>query len=1044
MKLRNKKIISFSLSFFMIFSMLSFVKPIFVKASNDSIKVKIRIEANDHTIIPQKEIEISNFNLSDYDDTIKDTQDIKALHALIKALESENIDCKDKSKFNCSGGYINNIAGIKERCISSKDGWMYYINNKYVDKYVSEKDINEGDSIVFFFVEDYEKNTYSYFNKTYLEAKIGENVNLKLIGYSKDFETNKEEEKGISNAKIIVDNKECIYNGKYVTTDLNGNLNIKFDKEGTYDISAIKFDETGKTRIISRPYCKVVVKGGNLEVDNSILKNSIAQAEDILNKSKIGQEIGQYPEKAKEALEKEIVGAKDVLNKEGLTLNEVNSSNIKLQNAILKFKQAINKNEDLEKIISDVVTYYEGIIDNEYRSFDFITTMALRRAGVNTDTLSKKINIYGMDSVDNNERNIMTLIAAGKNPKDYRGKDYTKLLINYDYSNENDAGVIAKAIIAMDMAQVSYDKEKAVEALLSKAHDEGDGKVSFGKLTLGDYDDFWGECEDDEYTPCEDAMAWVIIALSKHKDIGDAEKIIEKTKKYLKSKQADNGLIESSSDTALVIQALIALGENPNDDYWCTSNGENKVSMLDGLLKCKKDNEFMLNPRSGMASDIATSHVLAALVDLNTMTSTYQKLHYEDISIPVKVEILGEREVYNGGKLNLEAKAFDYNNIVIKNAAVMWKSSNENIATVENGELKALKEGEVEITVYIKGNENIKDIIKIKVITPPKIDYSDKLKKEIEFLKEHYKAYGSYEFLASPSAVIVGIPKEEVADNIHRYSRNNIVLQNAKTIIALLGAGLDARCDNVKNNTINYVDALEKSQVKDGKNKGKFIVNEYVDQDSIEAQAYSIIALDLAKGNYNREDAVKALLNMLNDPNYKDSNSYKSIKTEAIAATALANYKNISGVEIKINELIQFFKENQNEDGAFDIKAGSTFVNSPIATGAVIQALLANNIDPLSWQWTKDGKSILDGILKSKFVGRDASTSGYSQGQGLGFENSEASYYAFSALIQMLNKKSIFTMMEEYVNSTIEKPKEDDEEPKLEKNSIEIENLTID
>lgn len=1032
--INKKRSMSFILSLVMIVSMLNFFNPIYVKALSKSIKVKVRVEANDHTIIPEKEVEVSNFNLNTYDDKLKDVQGVKALHGLIKVLESENIDCKDKNKFNCSGGYINNIAGVKEGDVSSKDGWMYYINNKYIDEYVSYKDINEGDSIVFFFLEDYEKNTYSYFNETYLETKIGKDINLNLLGIKRDFTTEKEKKEGISNAKIIVNDKELVSNGKYVITDSKGNVNLKFEKEGTYEVSAVKFDESGKTRVISRPYCKVVVKGGSIEVDKTPLKKSIHEAEEILGKAKVGEAVGQYPKKAVDSLNKQIDETKVLLNKNNLTLDEVNNADTKLQNFIFKFKQSINKDEDLRKVISDVVNYYEGILDNNFKSFDFITTMALRRAGMNTDILAKKINIYGMDTIANNERNVMTLIAAGKNPKNYNGKDYTKLLIDYDYNKENDAAVIAKAIIAMDMAGVSYNQEKVVEALLSKVHDEGNGKLSFGKITEGGLDD-WGEWEDDEYQAHVDTIGWALIALSNHKDFKNVSNTIEGVKKYIKSIQRTDGLIDNAADTSLVIQALIALGENPRDDYWHVENNGTKISMIDGILKCRKDNQFMNNPQSGMVSDISTPHVLAALVDLNTMSSMYRKLKYEDISTPVKVSIFGDKEVYNGGILKLEAKAFDYNNLVIKNAAMMWKSSNEKIATVENGVIKALNEGEVEITAYIVGNESIKDTKKVKVVAPPKIDYSNKLKEEIKFLVDHYDAYGAYEFLAAPSAVISGVDKEKVANNIYRYTKNNTALQNAKTIIALLGSGLDPREDKSKNTTINYVDTLEKAQVRDEENKGKFIVNKQSDENCIETQAYSIIAMDLAKGNYNKEEAVKSLLNMLNDSNYKNSSSYKFIKTEAVAATALANYKNVPGVEVKINELIEFFKVNQNKDGAFDMKAGSTFVNSPIATGAVVQALLSNGIDPLSWQWCKNGNSMLDGMIKSKFIGRDASTSGYCQGEGLNFENTEASYYAFSALVQMLNKESIFVVME---RDAINNKKIKVEEISLDKSLIEL------
>ncbi|MBU5485614.1 DUF4430 domain-containing protein [Clostridium sp. MSJ-11] len=1002
----------------------------------NTVKVEVRVEANDHTIVPEKEIEVDNFDLKTYGFS-ENEDSVKAIHAVIKALESENIDCKDKSKFNAIDGYINNIAGVKQGSVSSKDGWMFYINNNFALDYMNRVDIKDGDNIVVFFQEDYEKNTYSWFNESYIKAKTGEDINLKLLGLQYDVNTNESKEVSISDGKILVDNKDYIENGKYVTTDKEGNAKFKFDKEGTYEISAVRFDEDTKRRNISRPYCKVVVEKGEGTVDKTPLVNSIDEGEKIFKAAKIGEEIGEYSKKAKELLEKSISEAKVVLNKEGLTTNDVNTANTNLQNAILKFKESVNKDESLQDIIDDVLSYYDTWKDNSFKSFDFITSMALRRAGVDTDKLLSKVNIYTMDSLHNNSKNVMNIIGVGKNPKDYKGKDYTKYLIDYNYEDEDTSEYIAKAIIAMDMAGVEYDKEKVVGALLSKAHDEGEGKISFGSIEEGYWDDFMQEETEDEYIPYIDYTAWSLIALSNHKELKNVPEVIEGAKKYLKSNQSKDGLIKNSSDTALTIQGIIALGEDPKSDYWCVKDGEKKISMIDGMLNCRKDNQFMLYPKAGMASDLATSHVLAALVDLNTMTSMYRKLKYEDISVPVKVQVYGEKEVYSGGKINLEAKAFNYNNVVIKDAAISWRSSDENVATVKNGVLHTLKEGEVEITAYITGSEKISGSIKIKITIPPQIDYSDRLNKEIEFLKNHYMAYGKYEFLASPAAVLSGVDKNIVKENIYRYSKNSTALQVSKTIIALLGAGLDPRNDEVKNAKVNLVEILEKAQVLDGVNKGKFIVNEAMDKSSIETQAYCIIALDLAEGKYDKELAVKALLNMLNDSNYKNTDlSYKYIKTEAVAATALAKHKDVLGAENKINELITFFKENQNEDGAFDMVAGSTFVNSPAATGVVVQALLSNNIDPLSWQWTKGGKTVLDGMLKSKFEGRDASTSGYSQGEGLGFENSEASYYAFSALVQMLNKKSIYDMIKENI--------QDDSEEVTPKDYTSMVNETID
>ncbi|AWI05891.1 DUF4430 domain-containing protein [Clostridium drakei] len=980
-----------------------------------SAKVKVRVEANDHTIVTETELTVNNFDLTPYGSKEKKDDKVFAIHALIKALESKKIDCKDVSQFDSSGcTYIKNIAGVKERSVGSNDGWMYYVNDKYAPDYMNNVEIHDGDSIVVFFQEDYLKNIYTWFENKDISVKTGESFKVNLKGSKYDISSSKELTTPIDNAKILIDNKELVVNGQYITTDKDGNAQLKFDTPGTYIISAVRFDKDGKTRDITRPYCKVIVEQGESSVNKDTLEKFIDEAQNLVDHSTVGTENGQYPKESMDKLSKELTNAKSIMDKSGVSQTEINAEVVKLQSAISAFKDSINKNQSVQSAIDDVVGYYNSILDNQYKTFDFITTLALRRAGMDTDKLVQKMNIYGMDNLHNYSRNIMTLIGANKNPRNHRNKDYVDYLIKYDYSKENNSEYIAKAVIALDMAEADYDKAKLVNILLGKAHDEGNGKISFGNIVPGDEDEF-GEETEDQYNASIEGSMWTLIALANHKNIDNCNNVIEGIKKYIKAQQKESGLVaDDSFNTSLLIQALIALGENPNSDTWNVNIDGNKVTLLDAVLKCKIGNSFALNPKSSIVSDVATPSVLAALSDLKYNTSMYKELKYKDTAAPVKISIDGEKavQIYNGQSSLITAKAYDYNNVVVSNTAVSWKSSNDKVVSVKDGTITGISEGEADITAYITGNESIKDSIKVKVVAPPVIDYSGRLKNEIEFLKDHYKAYKGYEFLASPAAVVSGLDKNEVANNIYRYSKNNTALQNAKTIIALLGAGLDPKNDIVKEKTNNYVETLEKAQSSAEDNKGKFIVNALMDEDSIEAQAWCILALDAAGGKYDKEAAVKALLAMINSPNYKNASSYKAIKTEALALAALGKHKDIKGAQTKIYELENYLKQKQNNDGGFDMEAGSTFQNSPVATAAVVMALHVNGIDPLSFQWTKNGKTVIDSMEKAKFKGSDPSKSGYCQGEGLDFENSEASYYAFAAYVELLNKKSIFDMID--------------------------------
>ena len=216
-----------------------------------------------------------------------------------------------------------------------------------------------------------------------------------------------------------------------------------------------------------------------------------------------------------------------------------------------------------------------------------------------------------------------------------------------------------------------------------------------------------------------------------------------------------------------------------------------------------------------------------------------------------------------------------------------------------------------------------------------------------------------------------------------------------------------------KNKKTNFVEKMQNAQIKEGADKGKFVINKSGDPKSVLSQAYCIIAMDITNADYDKESAVKALLDMIKNPDYKKDSSYANIETEAVIATALSKHKDISGVSKTIDELIEFLRLSQNAEAGFDMSAGSTFVNSPIAIGAVIQALYSNDIDPFSWQWRKGEKTIIDALVKSKFIGSDASKSGYAQGEGLGFENTKSSHYAFAAVISMKYKKSIYDLIQQ-------------------------------
>lgn len=205
----------------------------------------------------------------------------------------------------------------------------------------------------------------------------------------------------------------------------------------------------------------------------------------------------------------------------------------------------------------------------------------------------------------------------------------------------------------------------------------------------------------------------------------------------------------------------------------------------------------------------------------------------------------------------------------------------------------------------------------------------------------------------------------------------------AGNIFALTALG-----KNPKNNDgVNYVQKLIQAQRADG----MFIV-ENGDDVWPTTQAYSILALDMAGGEYNTQNAMKALISLAKNGHYDD------IDTTAMVITALANHKDILGVNGIIESSLKYIKDNQLNSGGFEAFGAE----NPYSISVVIQALVANGIDVYSSDWTKSGNTMVDALLTYKFGNHFKYTASW------GSDETMASEQAFAALADVYRGKSIY------------------------------------
>lgn len=189
------------------------------------------------------------------------------------------------SYFGGSSSFVSKIFGV--------DGGIGYAVNdrlpvgpKYDGYAINEYALSEGDDVYFFiYASPYWGDYLSYFDKKQLTVNAGEEVTLTLSGYmameqmgtpGKDTRpiTTMENIEG-AEIDLLDENAGKLEFGDYLgETDENGKVKLKFDKAGTYYVSAI--GESSTTFPITGPWCEITVneaKPGESDLSGMLVYN---------------------------------------------------------------------------------------------------------------------------------------------------------------------------------------------------------------------------------------------------------------------------------------------------------------------------------------------------------------------------------------------------------------------------------------------------------------------------------------------------------------------------------------------------------------------------------------------------------------------------------------------------------------------------------------------------------------------------------------------------------------------------------------------------
>ena len=272
--MKNKKKL---LSVLLVFVMTVSVFHGYAAKAADTVKVTLRLEQDNKTLVTPVEVTLTDADKKDYGIGLS-TKTLTPLHALAKYLTEKkgattetmkNYIMASTSQYGLFANGIS-IDGNSDGSASSDalDGvnWGYAVNNTDPGVGMGSYSLKNNDAVTIYglwgggtWPNNVETN-YSYFENSTLNTTVSNKttVSLKGVGHDKSYNPIV---KSISNATVVAAKYEneasTATTGNAVSlvqTDENGTATLSFDKAGTYVLSAYRLDSDGKHSNISRPY----------------------------------------------------------------------------------------------------------------------------------------------------------------------------------------------------------------------------------------------------------------------------------------------------------------------------------------------------------------------------------------------------------------------------------------------------------------------------------------------------------------------------------------------------------------------------------------------------------------------------------------------------------------------------------------------------------------------------------------------------------------------------------------------------------------------
>ena len=246
-------------------------------SSNNGIKktVNIRVEGYDRTFVPRTQITVEAFNLNPYlgpatgssataskgwgIDKFKEPTNA---HALVRVLEKYGFQKGSGYDFQDYGWglYMAMIGGNREFDYRSTSGWMYRVNNVLPNVGCQGTALNNEDEILWYFGAYGFDTLATELKVNTTSVSVGQSITISLNGIKNDVNTWKEYREPVKGATIYSNKSPLNIDGNNILTNESGKATIKFDKPGTYILSAERINNKNLKDIVRPQPVIITVK----------------------------------------------------------------------------------------------------------------------------------------------------------------------------------------------------------------------------------------------------------------------------------------------------------------------------------------------------------------------------------------------------------------------------------------------------------------------------------------------------------------------------------------------------------------------------------------------------------------------------------------------------------------------------------------------------------------------------------------------------------------------------------------------------------------